>query len=133
MDFAVLDNTVLVDLWVGDEKNSRQAQAVMALDLRWAVPSLWLYEFGNVMCKLVRLGLLSEELKQLAFRKAAELFEMVVDVDLIGVNTVVLESGLKFYDASYVWLAREKGCLLYTRDEQVLRACPDVAVAMPKI
>lgn len=48
-------------------------------------------------------------------------------VDLVAVDEVVRTTGLKFYDASYVWLARERGCLLFTRDQHMLRECKDVA------
>lgn len=54
--------------------------------------------------------------------------ESVHEIDFFGVDDVVRMTGLKFYDASYVWLARSRACRLFTRDRQILRCCPDVAL-----
>jgi len=51
--------------------------------------------------------------------------------DALGVDGLVSSKGLKFYDASYVWLAKSRGCKLYTRDKNILRECSDVAMPMP--
>lgn len=59
--------------------------------------------------------------------------EFVDDVDSPAVLRIAVESGLTFYDPAHVWLARSRGLELRTRDREVLRVCPDVAVAMPAV
>lgn len=93
-------------------------------------PGLWRYEFGNVMNKLVRLNLVEVAQKHRAFLATEGVIETVHDIDLLGVDAVVQSTGLKFYDAAYVWLARKRNCLLYTRDGGILRSSPDVARAV---
>lgn len=123
----VLDNTVLIDFWAGEPKARAAALELVSSRPRWLAPGLWRYEFGNVMNKLVRLKWVEEERKRRAFVAMERVIETFHGVDLLAVDEVVRTTGLKFYDASYVWLARERGCLLFTRDRHMLRECKDVA------
>jgi predicted nucleic acid-binding protein len=123
----VLDNTVLIDFWAGEPDLRASALELVSSTPRWLAPGLWRYEFGNVMNKLVRLKLIEEGRKRRAFVAMERVIETVHRIDLLGVDDVVRSTGLKFYDASYVWLARERSCLLFTRDQQILCECPDVA------
>lgn len=50
------------------------------------------------------------------------------DVDLSGVREIAAGAGLTFYKASYVWLAWSRWLNLRTRDKEILRESPDVAV-----
>lgn len=123
----VLDNTVLIDFWAGEPEFRASAVALVSSRPRWTAPGLWKYEFGNVLNKLVRLRYVDEERKRRAFVAMEQVIETVNGIELLGVDDVVRSTGLQFYDASYVWLARAKDCFLYTRDREILRACPDVA------
>ncbi|MFP4157330.1 MAG: type II toxin-antitoxin system VapC family toxin [Opitutales bacterium] len=123
----VLDNTVLIDFWAGEPEFRASAVALVSSRRRWTAPGLWKYEFGNVMNQLVRLQFVEEERKRRAFLAMERVLETVDRIELLEVDRIVGSTGLKFYDASYVWLARAKGCFLYTRDREILRACPDVA------
>jgi predicted nucleic acid-binding protein len=127
----VVDNTVLVDLWAGTPENQTRAEALLLQDNHWIAPGLWGYEFGNVMNKLSRLGMVSDTLKEEAISSTQKILETVHQVDLLAVDKIVSETCLKFYDASYVWLAQSRGCKLYTRDKQILRECSNVATPMP--
>lgn len=131
-DMIVVDNTVLIDLWAGDDAHQARAEALLILDDHWIAPGLWGYEFGNVMNKLTRLGVVSVELKEKAISATREMLETMHELDLLAVDRLVSETGLKFYDASYVWLAKAHGCKLYTRDKQILRECSEVAMPMPQ-
>ena len=59
--------------------------------------------------------------------------ETVHDIDVFEVDELSRESGLKFYDSSYVWLAHNCDVKLYTRDGPILRAFPGVACMMPEL
>jgi len=123
----VVDNTVLIDCWAGQSEFAERSIELLSSQEKWFAPDLWRYEFGNVINKLARLGHISEDLKYMAWNATLEIIETIHQVDVLAVDEVAIESGLKFYDASYVWLAREVDGLLYTRDAQILSSCPDVA------
>ena len=127
----VVDNTVMIDFWAGEEPFLSEARNLFQVDGDWVVPGLWVYEFGNVMCKLSRLGKVPEPLKKAAWESSLQMVLVSHDIDPLAVDEIVSVTGLKFYDASYVFLARSKGVKLYTRDKQILRTCSDIACSLP--
>ncbi|MCF6311003.1 MAG: type II toxin-antitoxin system VapC family toxin [Verrucomicrobiales bacterium] len=127
----VVDNTVLIDFWAGEEPFRSDAKRLFRMDSDWIAPGLWFYEFGNVMSKLARLNVISESRKKQAWSDALEMVRSFHEIDAYGVDRLAESKGLKFYDAAYVWLAQSQECVLHTRDKQILRECSDVAVAMP--
>lgn len=68
---------MLVDFWAGEEKHQNRARALFLKNRPWVAPDLWKYEFGNIMRKYVRLGLFSEELKDLAWRESLRMVKTV--------------------------------------------------------
>lgn len=129
----VVDNTVLVDFWVGEPEYREAARLLFREDSDWSAPDLWRYEFGNVIRKYARLGRISEEVKEGAWKGCLRMVQTVHEVDVLAVDQIAEQGDLKFYDASYVWLATETGIDLRTRDRRVLSAFPDVAKAMPTL
>ena len=57
--------------------------------------------------------------------------ETIEDLDTAAIFKMAIKDGLTMYDASYVWAARARGLKLRTRDSEVLKFCPDVALPMP--
>ncbi len=128
----VVDCTVLADFWVGEPPARRAAQHLLAADDGWISVGLWRYELGNVLLKYVRAGRLAEPEMREALRESQRLIsETVAELDIEGVWLIANEKKLSYYDASYVWLARSRKIPLYTRDSDILRQCPDLALAMP--
>jgi predicted nucleic acid-binding protein len=130
----VVDATVLVDLLAGMEEQKSSAARLLEEDPVWISVSLWRLEVGNALRTLTRTR--SSSLAgsdALALMREAEC--LVMETVEIPDGNIVLElalsSGLTTYDASYVWLARERGIILRTRDAELLQACPDVARRMP--
>ncbi|MBV8203015.1 MAG: type II toxin-antitoxin system VapC family toxin [Acidobacteria bacterium] len=122
-DASVILKWVLVS---ADEPGYEAASQVFK---RWqegeiglAVPALWAYEVGNVLC-----------LKRPA--DAAEVLTTLCDLGLNEVpltptliqQTVALASrhGITFYDASYLAVAEEVKAILLTADARFLRRLPD--------
>lgn len=128
---VVVDNTVIVDFWVGESSSQARAKELFSADSEWVAPDLWRYEFGNVMRKFVRLGKITDAMKDLAWEQSLIMVKTIHEIDVLGIDTIAAQSGLKFYDASYVWLARSMNLIFYTRDQQILNACADVARPMP--
>ena len=130
----VVDATVLVDFWLGEAGLRASAIALMEDDPDWISAGLWRYEFGNVVWKLVRAARFEASDMAAIWRGAAQCVgETENQVDFPQTYAIARQFDLSFYDASYVCLARSRGFELRTRDEKVLRKCPDVARAMPKI
>ena len=129
----VVDNTVLVDFWAGEEPFRNDAKNLFRVDSDWVAPGLWFYEFGNVMSKLVRLNKISEAMKVQAWTGTLEMVRSIHEIDALGVDSLVTLKGLKFYDASYIWLAQNQGVKLYTRDKQMLRECSEVAYSLKNV
>jgi predicted nucleic acid-binding protein len=134
----IVDNTVLVDFWVGDADCRQAARMLFRDDPDWYAPDLWKYEFGNVIRKYVRAGRISSEVKKGAWVGCLKMVTTIHEVDVFAVDVFAVDDvaesgGLKFYDASYVSLAMKLGLKLRTRDSGILEAFPEVAEAMPKI
>lgn len=130
----VVDATVLADFLAGESQLKEKAVALMREDPDWVSVGLWRYEFGNVMWKKTKFGDGDPKESRMHLGSVRKLLlETVDDVDLEAVHDIAAKTGLTFYDASYVWLARTRGLILRTRDKQVLRECPDVAHPMPVI
>lgn len=128
----VVDCTVLGDHLFGAAAARESSQALVELDPEWISHELIYYEIGNVAWKCLKFGQINQEDAEVALGKAAGLLaEIQRDVDYVGIYRLAAETGLTFYDSSYVWLARSRGLKLRTRDKEVLRICPDVAVRMP--
>ena len=128
----VIDNTVLIDFWAGVPSLREDAQKLFTFDSEWYAPSLWQYEFVHILGKFERLEKLSKSSKFKAIENCQKMVQTVHEIDMQAVEELRETTGLKFYDASYVWLAVSRGVKLYTRDQQIVKSCPNVACEMPK-
>jgi predicted nucleic acid-binding protein len=128
----VVDAVVLADFLAGAPPLRAAAVRLTELDPEWISCGLCRYELGNVLWKQVRLGGLDREAALRHLEQAATMLAEVSDqLETKQVLALALHEGLTFYDSSYVWLARSRGVLLYTRDGQILRQCADTARPMP--
>lgn len=126
----VVDTSVLAYLFLSGQHTSA-AESLLDQDSEWAAPVLWRSEFRNVLAGHVRRGGLALEE---ACRLQAEAEDLMsgneYDVDSMRVLTLSRESGCSAYDCEYVALATTLDAKLVTRDNQILRAFPGVAVAL---
>lgn len=130
----VVDATVLADLLIGEERFSRSAKALAGVDADWIAPSLWRYELGNVLWKVGKFkGIPERELRSILLGAELLLIETVEELDKGETWDIAWDRGLSFYDASYVWLAKNRSCELFTRDGTVLANCAEVARTMPQV
>ncbi len=128
---CVVDATWVVDCLIGEE-GLRDAALTVGERFPFRVsPSLWRYEAGNALRQMVRAGRRHPEEAGLLLTAAEPLVtETFEPVDPAAVLRFADAHGLKtFYDASYAWLADRLGLRLFTRDREVLRACPGIATA----
>ena len=131
----VVDATVLVDFLAGEKELKTSAQELAFEDSRWISVGLWRYEVGNVFLKLVRRkkeSLDPSELGEILRDTRVLLIDSVDEVDPGGIWSIAVDSGLTYYDASYVWLAETRGLTLRTRDKEILEKFPHLARPMPR-
>lgn len=114
--------------WVLDAENEPGQAAANQLLERWqkgelslAVPSLWTYEVGNVLC----MKRPADAFKVLSALCDLGLDEVPLSRELIQ-RTVALANhhGLTFYDASYLAVAAERNAVLVTADSKFCRRLP---------
>jgi predicted nucleic acid-binding protein len=123
----VLDASVILK-WVLDAETEPGHAAARRLLERWLqgeldlwVPSLWLYEVGNILC-LKRPADASEAL---AVLWDLGLSEAHLNQGLIQRTLALSQShGVTFYDASYLALAEERNTVLVTADGKFYRRLP---------
>ena len=119
---------------IGTDARQAAAEALFTEDSKWVSVSLWRYELGNALRTSVRSRETTlDEATALEHLEDAEkmVAETIEDLDTEAIFETAINDGLTMYDASYVWAARLRGLKLHTRDAEVLKFCPDVAVLMP--
>jgi len=132
---TVVPDASVILKWVLDAEDEPGHAAASHLLERWqrrelslAVPPLWLYEVGNVLC-----------LKRPA--DAAEALAALCDLGLGEVASsreviqrtvaLALKHGITFYDASYLAVAEDRKGVLVTADSKFYRRLPaDLAVEL---
>ena len=131
---VIVDATVLADFFIGSIERQAAANRLLIEDSDWVSPSLWRYELGNAL----RSGVRSKDfdLDETAavghLGNADSLIVETIEVlDGQHILKLALKLGLTMYDASYVWAAKTRGLKLRTRDSDILKFCPDVALPMP--
>ena len=123
----VVDNNILVDFWLREDKFRLRAQELFRRDPEWIAPSLWKYEFGKVVQDYLREGRLEQDGRDRAWNGCLRMVATLEDIDVLSIDEVSRDTELTFYDASYLLLARCRELPLYTRDKDILRVAPDIA------
>lgn len=126
----VVDSNVLAYLYLPGE-HTAAAERLFERDPDWAAPVLWRSEFRNILAGYLRRGSLTFD-QALALQREAE--ELLVgaefEVDSLGVLELVRDSDCSAYDCEFVALALQLETQLVTMDGKLLRAFPQIAVAL---
>lgn len=124
----VADTNLIVYLLI-DGPFSDAAQAVFDRDGVWLVPSVWSFEFLNVLATSVRAGHLTEDRARSAWAHAPAFVKdtPVAALEVFDLSTV---SNFATFDCYYVVLARKLNLRLVTADKKLLKAFADVAVSI---
>ena len=126
----VADTNVLVALEVENEC-SDDARTLLRIDPEWRLPTLWRYEFANVMVTSVRTGRMGEDVAKAAMRHALGRFgPCEADVDWKAVLELALPLGLSAYDASFLAVARDLGVRLISQDKALVARSQSMAVGL---
>lgn len=125
-----VDSNVLIDFFVGEGALRKDAKALRQRFPNWVTLPWCRYEFGNVLRTYIRLGKIDETTGAEMLRKGAAMLRLSEECADAVVLAEANASNLSFYDAAYVARARVLGVRLYTRDGEILKHCPDIAVSI---
>ncbi len=99
-----------------------QAIAERLADSELAAPALIEFEVGNVCWKRAQREPVKAEFYRQAMEEFAALFIPIYAIDAQAVWQLANQTRLTFYDASYLWLARNLQAELVTLDRVLARA-----------
>ena len=123
----LVNNCALADLFFGESRFEVAASELRRKFPIWIAPPLIRYEFGNVIRTQIRTGRLSAETGESMMLKGMEMVIFCLEPSESLILQEANISNLTFYDATYVATAKETGLMLYTRDGDILKNCPEVA------
>jgi predicted nucleic acid-binding protein len=128
----VADTNVVIPLLIENE-NSELARAVWAKDRDWMMPPFWSSEFLNVLTTFVRRDVLTLRDAHATWQLAAALFdENEIQPVWDDVLDMAAARKLSAYDAQFAVTAAQLQVPLVTFDGQMLKACPELAIAPEK-
>ena len=126
----VVDTNILAYLYLPGDFTAR-AEGLLENDPEWAAPVLWRSEFRNILAGYMRRKSLHYEVARNLLREAESLMAGAeYEVDSRRVLELVRDSDCSAYDCEFVALAMSLGVQLVTMDTKLLRAFPNVAVAL---
>lgn len=126
----LIDTNALADFFVGEEALKKNAENLRRKFPCWITSPLSRYEFGNVLRKYIRLGKVSESDGLLMLRQGLKMVSFCSDCSEEVILAEANASKLTFYDATFAADARWHRYQLYTRDDAILRNCPEIARAI---
>lgn len=126
----VVDTNVVAYLYLPGEY-SAAAEEMLEHDPDWVAPVLWRSEFRNILAGYLRRGTLSfQQVNDLQTEAEDLLKGAEYEVDSLSVLELVRNSDCSAYDCEFVALAIKLGTKLVTMDGKLLRAFPDITVAL---
>lgn len=126
----VVDTHVLAYLYLPGEYTAA-AEALLQHDAEWVAPILWRSEFRNILAGYLRRGTLTFEQAAATQREAESLLAGAeFQMDSLSVLELVRDSDCSAYDCEFVALAQRLKTRLFTMDGKLLKAFPDLAVAL---
>jgi predicted nucleic acid-binding protein len=127
-DVILIDANALIDFFLGEPEFQEASARLRRKHPDWMTLPLCRYEFGNVIRTYIRNGMLGESKGYKILQEGITMVRFCPECDDEAVLDEANRSRLTFYDASYVARARSLTMKLHTRDGEILRNCPDVAV-----
>lgn len=126
----VVDSNVLAYLYLPCDYTVA-AEALLERDPDWAAPILWRSEFRNILAGFLRRKSISFEHANRLQREAESLLEgSEFEIDSLAVLELVRDSDCSAYDCEFAALAMKLDTQLVTMDKKLLRAFPQVAIAL---
>lgn len=126
----VVDTNLLAYLYLPGE-HTVAAESWLQEDPEWAAPTLWRSEFRNVLSGYMRRKAITlDQAQRLQYRAEALMKDHEYQVLSSDVLKLVHNSDSSSYDCEFVALALHLDTKLVTMGGKLLRAFPEIAVAM---
>jgi len=124
----IVADTNLVAYLLIQSPQTPAAQAVLAKDRAWHMPSFWRVEWANVLSNYVRHGGMPEADAQALLKKSKSL-GVITDqaVDQGAALELSLKLKVTAYDAQFLALAKHLGVLCMTSDKALWKAAKGLA------
>lgn len=119
MAVKVVDASALAAVLFGEPAAEEIASRLESQAL--VAPALIEYELGNTCWKKCRRHPQQSKALQAGLDILGELELLLHDVDLPAVLRTAIQRNVSFYDASYLWLAKQLNAELVTLDERLSR------------
>ena len=97
-------------------------------DSHLLAPTFMRYEVANAMCTKARREPENRASLVALFVDFLGAAIESCDVDLVAASNLGLDHGLTVYDASYIWLARQRNAGLVTLDRQMARVASRIGI-----
>ncbi len=128
----VVDTNILVYLWLPGNF-TEQAERLLEKDGHWVSSMLWRSEYRNVVGAFYRKGLLSyEDAIEVILNAEEQMSDSEYAVNSVRVMEKVKRSKCTAYDCEYVVLAEAFDCNLITKDKEIIKYFPDIAIDLER-
>lgn len=124
MRVEVVDASALAALYFGEPEGEGIAQRLS--DAHLAAPVLIRFEMSNIALKKIGRSPLTASLVLTRLSDFLGSSLEICDVDHREALALALATRLTAYDASYLWLARQRSCGLITLDRQLAQAAENL-------
>lgn len=126
----VVDSNVLA-AWSLTGPDAPSAQQLEQRDPVWISPSLWRFEFQNILVKAIwTREMTPEDATRVWMKVSARMSENEYDPPPPNVIALSARHRISAYDANFVALAMEMGVRCVTEDRELQRKFPAIALGM---
>ena len=126
----VVDSNIIAYLYLPGEHTSA-AEKLLEREPEWSAPILWRSEFRNILSGYLRRKTLTFDQALLLQHEAESLLSgNEYEADSRSVLELVRSSDCSAYDCEFIALTQKLGVKLFTMDGKLLRAFPNIAIAL---
>ena len=124
----VVDTNIIAYLLLRGDR-SESIDRLYKTDSDWIAPRLWVDEFLNVLATYERLEkLMSDETTPILNDALALMDGHTYELPPDRILSVARRTSCSANDSQYIALAEDRGLKLYTCDQRIISACPEIAV-----
>lgn len=124
----VVDTNILVYLWLPGDF-TLDVEKLLKKDSHWVSSILWKSEFRNVISTFFKKRKITfDYAKEATLNAEAQMTNFEYAVNSLVVLDKVKNSNCTAYDCEFIVLAEELNCKLITKDKEIIKNFPNVAI-----